>query len=265
MRDRKLNGVALLILLSFVFRGLAKDPPAQVILWPASGPAVVRLTLGRFKELASTGGTHTYNIDVIAENVWNKRIAKADFSLYLFDKNKTRIGDGWISITDVPPGATVKFQMTAQSSGTPASMELTPKALPPELQSYLPPKTISVTVNSVPQGADVKIDGIEVGTTPKIVQVTPGKHTLEFTKEGFTPGHFPLEVTSDDVSGGSVSYELGTSAHDTVELRDGSVLTGDVESLSATEVVVRVGGTPQHVNRNQVKRIVFIQRDPPSQ
>jgi len=46
-----------------------------------------------------------------------------------------------------------------------------------------------------------------------------------------------------NVSGGSVSYELGSAVHDTVELRDGSVLNGDVESISATEVVVRTGGT----------------------
>ena len=88
----------------------------------------------------------------------------------------------------------------------------------------------------------------------------PGKHVLAFSKEGFNSGTFPLEITPDDVSGGSVSYELGTSAHDTLELRDGSVLSGDVQSMSATEVVVRIGGTAQHLSRNQVKRIVLIQR-----
>jgi PEGA domain len=264
MRVRRLIVLSSLLFLLCVST-LAKDPPAQVIVWPPSGPAVVRLTLGKFKELSSTGGTHTYNIDVTAENVWNKRIGKADFSLYLFDKNKTRIGEGWISISDVGPGGTIKFQVTAQSSGTPTSMELTPKALPSELQSYLPPKTISITVNSIPQGASVKIDGTDAGTTPKVVQVTPGKHMLEFAKEGFSTGHFPLEVTPDDASGGSVSYELGTSAHDTVELRDGSVLTGDIESLSATELVIKIAGTPQHFSRNQVKRIALVERDTPSQ
>ena len=133
------------------------------------------------------------------------------------------------------------------------------------MESYLPPKTISVTVNSIPQGASIKIDGTDAGTTPKIIQVTPGKHMLEFTKEGFNTGHFPLEVTPDDASGGSVSYELGTSTHDTVELRDGSILVGDVESLSATEVVIKIGGTLQHPSRNQAKRIALVERDTPSQ
>jgi hypothetical protein len=225
----------------------------------------LRFTLSKPKEIGSGGGTRTYSIDITAENQWGKRIARADFSLYLLDKNNVRIGDGYFSISDVAPGGSVKFNADAQASGIPVSMQLSPKTLPSELQSYLPPKTISVTVNSVPQGADVKVDGVEAGTTPKIVQVAPGKHILQFSKEGFNTGNYPLEITPDDTSGGSVSYELGTSLHDTVELRDGSVLNGDVEALSPTEVVVRIGGTLQHLNRNLVKRIALIQRDTPSQ
>lgn len=242
-----------------------KEPPAQVVLWPASGPPVVRFTFGKFKETGSSGKQHNYTTDVTAENVWNKKISGAQFTVYAFDKAKVRIADGWISISDVDPGGMVKFQMFFNASGTIASLELVPKSLPTELQAFLPPKTISITVNSVPQGAELKIDGTPAGTTPKIVQVTPGKHVLTFSKEGFNSGTFPLETTPDDVSGGSVSYELGTSAHDTLELRDGSVLSGDVESMSATEVLVRIGGTVQHLSRNQVKRIVLIERQPPSE
>jgi hypothetical protein len=116
-------------------------------------------------------------------------------------------------------------------------------------------------VNSVPQGATVRVDGTEAGVTPKIIQVPPGKHVLEFSKEGFNTGHFPLEITPDDASGGSVSYELGSTAHDTIELRDGSVLNADVESVSATEVLIRIGGNVQRFNRNQVKRIGLVPRE----
>ncbi len=243
----------------------AKEPPAQVIVWPASGPPVVRFSFGKFKETSAAGKQHNYTADVTAENLWNKKISSAEFSLYVFDKAKVRIGDGWISISDVSPGGVVKFQTFINASGTIASMELVPKSLPTELQAFLPPKTISITVNSVPQGAELKIDGTPAGTTPKIVQVVPGKHVLAFSKEGFNSGTFPLETTRDDVSGGSVSYELGTSAHDTLELRDGSVLSGDVQSMSATEVLIRIGGTVQHLSRNQVKRIVLITREQPSE
>jgi hypothetical protein len=253
------------IALAFLAAASAKEPPAQVILWPASGPPVLRFSFAKFKETSASGKQHSYTSDVTAENLWSKKISEAQFTFYVYDRAKVRIGDGYISISDVSPGAVVKFQTFISATGSIASLALVPKVLPAELQSFLPAKVISITVNSVPQGAEVKIDGTLAGTTPKIVQVTPGKHVLTFSKEGFKTGTFPLETTPDDVSGGSVSYELGTSAHDTLELRDGSVLTGDVESMSATEVVVRVAGTDQRISRNQVKRIVLIQRDPPSE
>lgn len=263
MRTRRITIWFLALLLCAT--ATAKEPPAQVIVWPASGTPVVRFSFGKFKETSSNGKQHNYTTDVTAENLWSKKISTAEFTLYVYDKTKVRIGDGYINISDVNPGAMVKFQTFINASGIIAAVELVPKSLPAELQSFLPAKTISITVNSVPQGAEVKIDGTPAGTTPKIVQVTPGKHVLSFSKEGFNSGTFPLETSPDDVSGGSVSYELGTAGHDTLELRDGSVLSGDVESMSATEIVVRIGGSDQHVSRNQVKRILLIQRDSPSQ
>jgi len=265
MRLRKLAMWFISLSVVFIAVSNAKEPPPLVIDWPASGKTVLRFSFGKFKELSSVGKQHVYSTDVTAENLWEKKISRADFTLYVFDKAKVRIGKGWISISDVSPAGVVKFQTTITASGVISSMELVPQSLPPELQPALPPKAISITVNSVPQGADVRMDGITQGTTPKIVQVTPGKHTLVFSKEGFNPGTFPLEITPNDVSGGSVSYELGVSAHDTIELRDGSVLSGDVQSMSSTEVFIRIDGTIQSLNRNQVKRIVLVQRDTPSE
>jgi hypothetical protein len=98
-----------------------------------------------------------------------------------------------------------------------------------------------------------------------MAQVSVGKHTLEFTKEGFNSGKFPFEIGPDDVSGGSVSFELGTSAHDTIELRDGSVMSGDLVSVSGMEIIIHMGGSDQKLDRNQVKRILFVQRQPTEQ
>jgi PEGA domain len=239
-----------------------KDAPTQVIKWPETGSTVVRITLGKFKEISSVAGQHTYVVDATAENLWTKRISHLGFNLYLYDKNRVRIGDGWMTIENVVPGQAIKFQTTVRALGTPASVELAANSVPAELQPLAPPKKISITVNSVPQGATLSVDGSEVGTTPKMVQLAAGKHSLEFRKEGFNPGKFPLEIGPDDVSGGSVSYELGSSAHDTFELRDGSVLSGDLVSVSGMEIRVRVGGAIQTLDRNKVKRILLSERDP---
>jgi PEGA domain len=240
----------------------AKDPPAQVIVWPENGAPVLRFTFGKFKDVGSLGNERSYVTDTTVENLWNKPISNANFALYLFDKNKTRIAEATINVSNVAPGETVKFQTTIGSSGPPASLAVVARYLPKELGPVAPARVISITVNTVPQGAAAKLDGVDVGTTPKIVQVVVGKHVLEFSKEGFNPGKFSFEMGPDDASGGSVSFELGTSAHDTIELRDGSVLTGDLVSVSGMEVVVKVGGSDQRLNRNQVKRILFVQRTP---
>jgi hypothetical protein len=71
-------------------------------------------------------------------------------------------------------------------------------------------------------------------------------------------------MSSHDTSGGSVSYELGTAAHDTVELRDGSILSGDLISISGMQIQLRIGGSTQTFDRNQVKRILLTERDPVS-
>jgi hypothetical protein len=212
------------------------------------------------------GSERTYLTDTTAENLWTKPIPNANFSLYLYDKNKVRIAEATITISNVGRGETVKFQTRIASSGPPASVSVVARNLPKELGGpSAPTRVVSITVNTVPQGAIAKLDGAEVGTTPKIVQVAVGKHMLEFAKEGFNPGKFPFEVGLDDASGGSVSFELGTSAHDTVELRDGSVLSGDLVSVSGMEVVIKVGGSDQHLDRNQVKRILFVQREAAAQ
>jgi hypothetical protein len=232
----------------------AKDLPFEAVTWPDAGQPVLRFTFSKFKQIAGLGKEHTYITDTTVQNLSDKTISNATFSLYVFDKDKARIGEGFMNLTNVAGGQTVKFQITLTASGNPVSLTVSP--------SNSNQRAVQITVNSVPQGASLKLDGKEMGTTPKIVDVSIGKHTLNFSKEGFNSGNFPLEITSRDASGGSVSYELGSAVHDTVELRDGSVLTGDLVSVSGMQVQVRVGGNIQTFDRNQIKRILLTERDP---
>lgn len=233
----------------------AKDQPFQVISWPDSAQPVLRFTFSKFKDLGGgVGRERTYVTDVTADNLSDKAISGASLSLYVFDKSRARIGEGFINLTNVAAGETVKFQMTISVSGSPDSVAVATRA----------PRSVSITVNSVPQGAALRVDGKAVGITPKIIDVAVGKHMLGFEKEGFNSGKFPLEITAHDAPGGSVSYELGSAAHDTIELRDGSVLEGDLVSISGMEVQVRIGGNTQSFDRNQVKRILLTERAPVS-
>jgi hypothetical protein len=155
---------------------------------------------------------------------------------------------------------TVKAPLQANLAGTPAAVSVTAKELPPELAPLAPPKLIPINIYSVPSGASLKVDGKDAGFTPVATKLAVGNHMLAFSKDGFATGTFPLLISPDQLAGGTVSFELGGVSHDTVELRDGTIIEGDVESVDAHNVVVEVGGRAQTLDRNQVKRISLVQR-----
>ena len=203
------------------------------------------------------GSLHGYVMDTTAQNLSSRVISSARFSVYLFDKAKVRVGEDAIGLSNLGPGETVKFETTVMASGQPVSVSIQEKA---EAS-----KVVSLTVNSTPQGALLQVDGADVGVTPRLITVGAGKHILTFSKEGFRRGDFPLEIGHDDVSGGAVNYELGAASYDSIELRDGSVMNGDLVSISGMDVEIRVGGDLQHIDRNRIKRIMLVQRDAPKQ
>jgi hypothetical protein len=246
----------LLALLLTVAQAVAKDTPLVTIDWPDTGTPTVRFTFGKFKALPEMGNLHGYVMDTTAQNLSQRVISNARFKIYLFDKNKARVGEDTISLSNVGPGETVKFETTVSASGLPVSITLSDMA-----ESA---KKVTLTVNSTPQGAMLQLDGADQGTTPRMVSVGPGKHTLTFTREGFTTGNFPLEIGPDDVSGGTVNYELGAAAFDSIELRDGSVMNGDLVSISGMDVEIRVGGVIQHLDRNKIKQVMLVQRSAPA-
>jgi PEGA domain len=130
------------------------------------------------KELGGgVGRERTYITDVAAENLSDKPIGTANFFLYVYDKTKARIGEGYLNLTNIAANQTVKFQVTVSLSGSPDSLTVSRPATTTH--------TISITVNSVPQGASFTVDGKGEGTTPKTVDVAVGTHMLEFSKEGF--------------------------------------------------------------------------------
>ena len=242
----------------------AKDAN-QVIDWPETGGPILRFTILKIRQVGSYGSQHTYTIESQVENLWSKKIPSATFRFYMFDKGKVRIGEGYIDLSNLSPHETIRMELNCSTAGTPLTLSVVPQTLPPELQDKAPPRIVALTVYSVPSGAKLSIDGKEAGVTPLAVKLSVGGHTLQFAKDGFNTGTYPLVINPDQVSGGQVSYELGASAHDTIELRDGTVLNADVESVSATEVVITMGGKQQTFDRNQIKRILFVQREPEAQ
>jgi hypothetical protein len=249
----KILGTTVLLLLLSVIPAAGKNEPAIAMVWPPENPAL-KLNFEKFRQQGSYAGQNTYLSDVTVENLTEKQIPRAFFTVYFLDKNKVRIGQGTLLVADLDAHQSAKMQFQFNSIGIPASLTLSAK------KEMLGPKTIPLRIVSVPAGALLKVDGAEAGNTPVMVRLTVGTHQLDLTKEGYAPGHTPVDVTSDELPGGSITVELGGMSRDTVELRDGTVLLGDVISMSMTDVVVRVDGKDQSYARNLIQKIMLVER-----
>lgn len=254
------TNIALWLFTLFAGVGLFAKQPIQSLNWPNDQNPVLRFVVNDITRLGSYGRQSDYSLDVTVQNLSGKAISHAVFTVYFYDKAKVRIGDGWLDLTNVGPQQTVKVPLQANLAGTPTSVNVAAKDLPPELGGLVPPKEIPINIYSVPSGASLKVDGKDSGFTPVATKLTPGNHMLTFSKDGYSTGTFPLLISPDQLAGGTVSFELGGVSHDTIELRDGTIVEGDVETVDARTVVVEVGGKPQSFERNQVKRISLVQR-----
>jgi hypothetical protein len=188
-----------------------------------------------------------------------KPIPRASFTVYLLDKSNVRIGDGVLHVSDLSAGQQAKVAFQVNAVGAPATLNLTARNDASGVPTSL--KVIPLKVISIPPGARLKVDGQDSGVTPTMVNLVVGTHNLEFSKEGYATGGTPVEITQDELPGGSISFELGGLSRDTVELRDGTVLLGDVISMSMTAVVIRVDGKDQTYARNTVKKIMLVERE----
>jgi len=235
----------------------AAGKPEVVVSWPDVNPTI-RLAFGTFREVGNYAGQTSFVSDVVVENLSSRAIPQASFTVYLFDKSRVRIGEGIIRINNLRSRERTKVAFQFQSVGSPSSLTLAalrnasgdPNAL----------KTVPMRIITIPPGANLSVDGENVGTAPKVINLLMGPHNLEFSKEGFATGSTPLNVSPDDLPGGAITIELGGLSADTVELRDGEVVLGDVISVSVDAVVVRSSGKDHSYNRNDIKKIIFVER-----
>jgi len=261
MKRRQLAiALCLAFLVPFTFAKEKKDAAQPIILlWPDENNPTLRVTFGRFTQLAAYNGQLSLESPVLIENMSGKRIPEASLTVYMMDKDGVRVGDGMLSTNDLEPGQQVRVAFQVFSVGIPVRLKLVARNNSSGVPTSL--KTVPLKVISVPPAANLKVDGRDVGITPITVPMGVGNHTLSFSKEGYATGSTPVDIKADEAPGGSITFELGGLAEDNVELRDGTVLKGDVLSLSTTQVQLRVNGKDQTYERNQVRKIILVQRE----
>lgn len=248
---RKILAVAAFLLALGISFAAGQANSSITVLWPGNDRPSLKLTFGPFQKSGIVDGQGIFVSDVTAQNVSDQGMPRSVFTVFVSDKNGVRVGKARLQLPEIGPYRTEKAQVQFSAAGTPAGVTL------------LAGKVIPLKVTSVPVGANFKIDGEDAGVTPKLVDFTVGSHTLEFSKEGYAAGSTPIDVSADELAGGSISFELGGMTQDLVELRDGTTVLGDVMSMSMSTVVVRVGGKDQKYDRNQVKKFILVERVPP--
>lgn len=255
MRKRILVFFSVLVFSAAAFS--AKES-SIVMLWPASDKPTFKITFGKFHQIGSYAGQNSFVSDVTIENLLGKPVARGSFTVYLLDSAKVRIGSGTLNVNDLGPSQQAKLAFQVMAVGIPASVYLVAHNDASGVPTSL--KTVPLKVISVPAGANLKVDGQDAGVTPKIVNLGVGTHNLEFSKQGYATGNTPVDVAQDELPGGSITFELGGLSQDTVELRNGTILLGDVISVTMTDIVVRVSGKEQTLSRNEVKKIMLVER-----
>jgi hypothetical protein len=243
-----------IILLLFLALAASAFPADTVLTWPAgdSGKeAVLRFTVGKLRQISSVSGQTDYLGEALAENLSAKAIPSASFYLYLIDKGGKRVGEGYLEVTDLGAGQQAKVAVTAHAMGSFVRMELQPQHLPTD-----EPMKVKMSITSVPSGASLKLDSQDSGITPQLLSVAPGKHTLEFSKEGYGTEATPLDIV-ENAPPGSLKLELNPLTVDTVVLRDGTVLLGNVTSVTGNSVAITVKSKPMRLERSHVARVVF--------
>jgi len=94
-------------------------------------------------------------------------------------------------------GAAIRAAAAAMEQSKPAAT-LQPATLLPTTLPTAAPAALSagkIFVVSVPDGADIEVDGSFVGNTPSDVQVAEGDHTVSVKKSGFKDWERKLKVT----------------------------------------------------------------------
>jgi PEGA domain len=93
------------------------------------------------------------------------------------------------------------------------------------LKTAAPVNTAQIDIASSPAGSDIEIDGKFVGSTPSLVKVASGEHTVKLTKNGYAVWERTLTTMSGSVRVSPDMQPLAPASASTTETSAGSLDT----------------------------------------
>ena len=144
---------------------------------------------------------------VLLDHEGGKGLAKRDNKMAVFNKD----GDSIVSHSTRSLGNAVKDACDAITTDWPsrAAKNATPSQ-PVQASSFVgnsmaTSSTSKISVSSTPANADIELDGSFVGSTPSVIDVPAGDHSVVVKKSGYKPWERKLKVTGGVVN---ISAEL---------------------------------------------------------
>lgn len=130
---------------------------------------------------------------------WQERAAAAGAAYVLEVRIDSTQADQRLAVTisDIADGTEVaSLTQTCELCGRTELEDLTADMAAAALRKLQSHAAVSSTlvIDSVPSGAAVSLDGVEVGTTPLDIEVRPGEHALELSAEGHAVFEQAVEV-----------------------------------------------------------------------
>ena len=131
---------------------------------------------------------------------------------WLAHKNKVAVfdavsGDSVISKSTLSLGGSVeeacngisKHWATHKTAVAPAS-DKTPSSTPTQPTEVKAAIGSRLSISSIPNGADIEVDGNFVGNTPSAIEISIGDHTISVKKNGYKAWQRKLKASGGDVS-----------------------------------------------------------------
>ena len=116
------------------------------------------------------------------------------------------------------------------------------------LELVLEPAWAEITVDSLPQGATVLVDGEAAGATPVVLEILQGERQLILQKEGFAHWQKVLTITASEAQDmGRVELQPAAATIQLVSLPNRANVTVDGEFRGQTPLTLEV--SPDHPHR----------------
>lgn len=160
-----------------------------------------KAALRAVKEVKGSGHTGAMTGGIVATGI--VFFPAAPFFLFMHGKDIT-----------IPKGTEITAYINGDMTLDPKNFEAKPTSEIPSTPAIQDPdikqaqnkpsaEASAISIKSVPDGAEITVDGKYVGSTPSTLQLTSGDHTISIEKSGFKVWQRTISVTP----GGSVSVD----------------------------------------------------------